>query len=251
MENSENLYVVILAAGKGKRMKQPGKAKVMTELKGKTLIERVLEDAKKLNPQKIVIVVGYQKDDVIEYLSSPDADYVFVEQNEQLGTGHAVAQAEKMIPLDEANVLILCGDVPNLRYETLSEFISKHYKNNSDVSVLSTIASNPSGYGRIVRNDNGDFVKITEEKDADDEEKKIDEINSGVFLVKSNLLFPTLKRVSNDNAQGEYYLTDIIDILKKENKRIFAFPLADFKELQGVNSPEDLKKAETYLKSLS
>ncbi len=242
-----NVCIVILAAGKGKRMNNPSMAKVMATLDDKPLISHVLIEAKKLSPEKIILVVGHQKESVIEYVTSIGFDNItFVEQREQLGTGHAVNQAKPELVNFGGDVLILAGDVPLLSSGTLINFIENHKKNKSDVSVLSTIAPNPYGYGRIIRDVNGYFLKIVEEKDASDEERKVDEINSGIFLLKSNLLFESLNAVSNQNSQGEYYLTDIIEILKRKNARVYAFAGAEFDELQGINSPEDLKKVEEF-----
>lgn len=243
--NSDNLAVVILAAGQGKRMLDPSKAKVMYPLAGKPLIQHVLETATKLS-KNIYVIVGYQKESVIDFIKSYGEDYKIVEQKEQLGTGHAVAQTEDFLKDFTGDVLILCGDVPNLSYETLSRFFEKHKSQSADVSVLSTVTDNPFGYGRIIRNMDKEFVKITEEKDANPDEKLVKEINSGVYVVKGDKLFSALRSVSNKNAQGEYYLTDIIEILRRDNSKVFAFAEADFGESLGVNSPQDLKIAEEY-----
>ncbi len=237
--------VVILAAGKGKRMKDPSKAKVMFEISGKPMIGHVLEKVAKLNPGKIILVVGNKKEDVIAYadtLNIPNLEYV--EQKEQLGTGHAVDQARDELKDFFGDVLILAGDVPLLKTETLRNFINEHKKNSAELTDLSTIAPNPHGYGRIVRDSSGAFIKIVEEKDASENEKLIQEINSGIFLVEKDILFESLSKVKNNNAQGEYYLTDIAAIMKEQNRKVAAYPGADFAELQGVNSIEDLKKAQ-------
>ena len=241
----KNLAIVVLAAGKGKRMKSGDLPKVLIPLREKPLLGHVLENLEDIKPEKIILVVGHLKDKVKDYARKLNDDKItFADQDEQLGTGHAVMQAEDELENFEGDVLILAGDVPLLTTKTLDRFISEHKKNNADVSVLSTTAPDPDGYGRIVRDKEGNFTKITEHKDADEDTKKIDEINSGIFLVEKNTLVNSLKNVSNKNAQGEYYLTDIVDILKSKDKPVFAFNLADFKELQGVNSPEDLKRAE-------
>jgi len=247
---ADKLAVIILAAGQGKRMLDPSKAKVMSLLAGKPLIEYVINSSLQLC-DKIYIIVGYQKKSVIDFLNSLQFKLTIVEQNEQFGTGHAVNQTKPYLNGFEGDVLILCGDVPNLSLRTLKNFIERHNSVNSDVSVLSTVAENPYGYGRIIRNGQNKFLKITEEKDANPDEKKVKEINSGVYIVRSKLLFDALQKVSNSNAQGEYYLTDIIEILYKDGVNVNAFAEAEFDELQGVNSPEDLKKAEEYFYKLS
>lgn len=242
---NNNFSVVILAAGKGKRMKNPELPKVLVELAGKPLLGHVLEQVDILSPEKTVVVIGHKKEKVYDFLDKLNQDSISaVEQNEQLGTGHAVDQAAPVLNDYSGDVLILCGDVPLLKAETLGKFISQHNENNADVSVLSTIIDNPTGYGRIVRDSDNNFLKITEEKDANDAEKKVKEINSGVYILKAKKLFSSLKNVSNNNAQGEYYLTDIIAILRSEGAKVQAFAGAEFEELQGVNSPEDLKRAE-------
>ncbi len=242
-----NLAVVILAAGKGKRMNNPDLPKVLVELVGKPLLGHVLEQAKTLDPEEFVIVVGHHMEKVIQYVDTLGLKKVkFVEQKDQLGTGHAVAQAESALEGFDGNVLILCGDVPLLQAITLDYFIEEHTESEADVSVLSTLITNPKGYGRIVRDNDGHFIRIVEEKDASEEEKLINEINSGVYIIRSGLLFSSLKQVSNDNAQEEYYLTDIIDILRNSGHKVNAIPGVNYQELQGVNSPEDLKTAERF-----
>lgn len=249
-QNFSNIVVVILAAGKGKRMMEPNKAKVMFEINDKPMIGYVLETVSRLNPQKIILVVGNRKEEVIAYVNTLDiANIVFVEQKEQLGTGHAVEQARFELENFEGNVLILAGDVPLLSTETLLTFIKEHINNNADLTDLTTIAPSPFGYGRIVRDAFGRFINIVEEKDATTDEKLIQEINSGTFIVKSRHLFDSLSRVKNNNAQGEYYLTDIVSIMRNDNHTVMAYPGAKFEELQGVNSIEDLKKVQKYLQS--
>ena len=245
----DNLNVVILAAGKGKRMKNPEIPKVMVLLDGKPLLSYVVEQVKFLNPKRIIIIVGHKKENVIEQFSY-DKSLEFVEQKEQLGTGHAVAQSESLLANSVSLILILCGDVPLLKSKTLSEFIDNHKSKKLDISVLTTIADNPNGYGRIIRDSNGEFLKIVEQKDATPDEQKVNEINSGVYILSSQHLYNSLREIGNSNAQQEYYLTDIVEILHKQNCKVGAFPLASFEELQGINSPEDLQNVENILMNL-
>ena len=243
------LAVVILSAGKGTRMKDLTKPKVLFEVAEKPMLGYIIEVSKELNPEKVIPVVGYMKEKVIDFCKT-NFNYVneFALQEEQLGTGHAVMQAENILSDFDGDVLILAGDVPLLTLETLQRFKEQHILINSICSVLSTKAPKPFGYGRIIRDANGDFQKITEEKDATDTERKIDEINSGIFLVNSKDLFSALNKINTNNAQSEYYLTDIIAILREENKSVNAFCLAEFDELQGVNSKDDLTIVEKNIK---
>jgi UDP-N-acetylglucosamine diphosphorylase/glucosamine-1-phosphate N-acetyltransferase len=244
MENKP-IAVVILAAGKGKRMNNPEIPKVLAEIDSKPLIYYVLNAVENLDPDRIIIVVGHKSEYVIDYITSNGfANIEFAHQYEQLGTGHAVDQTRKLLKDFVGDTLILAGDVPLLTEESLRKFINLHFESMSDVSVLSTIAPDPTGYGRIVRDVNNDFLKITEHKDADEEVRKIDEINSGIYLVNNSMLFDTLGKIQNNNAQGEYYLTDIIEILNDDNKMVFAINAAPFDELQGINTVDELSRAE-------
>jgi UDP-N-acetylglucosamine diphosphorylase/glucosamine-1-phosphate N-acetyltransferase len=244
--------VIILAAGKGKRMNNPALAKVMAQLNGKPLIDYVLDTVQKIDTDKIFLVVGFQKDSVIEFVSSKNIrNLQFVEQKEQLGTGHAVAQVELYLNGWDGNVLILAGDVPFIKFETLEKLLQFHREMMSDLSVLSAKISNPFGYGRIIRNPDGSFNKIVEEKDADENQRKISEVNSGVYVVKSDLLFQTLKELKNDNNQKEYYLTDIVELYRHKKKNVHAFLIAEQQEIFGINSQQDLLEAEKILNQLT
>lgn len=236
--------IIILAAGKGTRMNNPESPKVLAELKGKPLISYVLDTSLNLNPDHIYLIIGYKKELVQEYVLNNYQHalekIIFVEQNEQLGTGHAVKQVEAKL-VEHTDVLILAGDVPAIKPETLTKFISEHRKQDADLSVLSAIANNPTGYGRIVRS-NGTFQRIREEKDASSDEKLINEINSGIYFLNTKLLFPALDKIKQNNAQREYYLTDIIEILKNDGKKVIATEVANFNEIQGVNTYAQLQE---------
>ncbi len=242
---NKKLAVIILAAGKGKRMNNPNLPKVLAEIDSKPIIFYVLSQVNLLNPQQTILVVGNHKEMVIDYIEKSEFKGIqFVTQSEQLGTGHAVDMARDLLLDFEGDVLILAGDVPLLQSESLNRFINLHNECSSDISVLSTTAPNPQGYGRIIRDKDNNFLKITEHKDADDEIRKIDEINSGIYIVNARMLFDSLKKIQNNNTQGEYYLTDIIEILKSEGKKVHAINTAPFEELQGINTSEELAKAE-------
>lgn len=239
--NKSSFSVVILAAGKGKRMNNPNLPKVLVEFNHRPLLDYVVELSQNLQPKQIIVIVGHQKEKVIEFLSKFNSNIInFAEQNEQLGTGHAVQQAEPNISNKVNDILILSGDVPLLTENTLNEFIRMHNFYSSDASVLSSISQVPTGYGRIVRDLEGRFLRIVEEKDASEDEKLIKEINSGIYIINNYLLFQALKSVQNNNAQNEFYLTDVISILYNQSKNVNAFCIAEFDEIQGVNNISDL-----------
>ena len=241
------LLSIILAAGKGTRMKSD-KIKVLHPVAGKAIIKHVLNTLEGLN-SKIVNVIGHQKEKVqaeLEDLDKWDLNYVI--QSEQLGTGHAVKQAADYIENHSGPVLILYGDTPLLRKETILEFVKKHKNSNSDLTVMTAIFNDPAGYGRIVKNDQDQLISIVEEKDADQKTKKIKEINSGVNCIDSRLLKDFLNNMDNDNAQGEFYLTDIIEFAVKKNKKINTYTVQDSDEIIGINTRKQQAEAEKILR---
>lgn len=247
----KKLATVILAAGKGKRMRNPDKSKVMFPLKEKPMIQYVVELALKIHSEKIILIVGHQKQAVMDFIKDTfrnDSDKIsFASQDEQLGTGHAVMQTKSELENFEGDTLILSGDVPLLRFETVEKFLSFHNANGFSASLLSANFENPFGYGRIVRDENGNFIDIVEEKDADNEIKKISEINSGIYIVDNKNLFEALKTLKTDNAQGEYYLTDIFNYFKDNNMKIGAVPTENNMEITGVNTVEQLEEMEKMI----
>lgn len=246
-----NLAILILAAGKGKRMGNPDLPKVMALLNNKQLLAYVLDQAAMLKAARTVVIVGHQRELVQDFLRS---DYPAVEyaiQAEQLGTGHAVLQCAEQLQDFHGEVLILSGDVPLLSASTLSDFISDHHASSSVVSVLSCIAPDPTGYGRIVRDSHGNFESIVEHKDATEAQREVAEINSGIYVVNSDVLLSSLNKVKNTNAQQEYYLTDVIGILHREGHKVSAFSSSDFQELMGINTAAELEEAERILLSRS
>lgn len=262
MTDTRALAVAILAAGKGKRMGNPDLAKVLTPLRGKPLLQYVLHTAAELQPARTVVIVGHQRAAVSDFVFSVAPNAVCVVQLEQLGTGHAIQQTEAELGAHEPgtlapgtmapgisnyNVLILSGDVPLLSVNTLRAFISHHTSHNAALSVLTTIVDAPTGYGRIVRNVKGAMTRIVEEKDATDDERSIHEINSGIYLVHNDVLFDALDRVKNANAQGEFYLTDIVSILLEDGERVEAFVASDSTEVHGINTLADLEHAAEIL----
>jgi len=246
-QNSK-LCVAILAAGKGKRMLNPDKAKVMFELNGKPMLGYVVETAQQLSPQKIILIVGWQKDSVIEYVSSIRKEIIFVEQKEQLGTGHAIMQIEKALNNFDGNVLVLSGDVPLLSISTLQILLQTHIRTNAIATILAAQIENPFGYGRIIHNENESVQKIVEEKDANNEEKKVNEINSGIYLFNKEYLFDALKEITPNNSQQEYYLTDVFHYFWKHNLKVAAVRANNPKEILGVNNVDDLKQLELLMR---
>ncbi len=238
---------IILAAGKGTRMKSE-KIKILHKAAGKVIIKHVIYTLEDLST-KIINVVGYQKKEVELALNDfQDLDMNYVVQEKQLGTGHAVKQASEYITNHSGPVLILYGDTPLLRKETVAEFVEEHQKNKSDLTVMTAVFSNPVGYGRILKDDSGELTAIVEEKDADQDIKKIQEVNSGVYCVDSKLLGVFLKNMDNNNSQAEYYLTDLIEFAVERRKNINTFTVPDSEEIIGINTRRQLADAEKVLR---
>ena len=221
-------------------------AKVLHVLEGKPLLHYSLEAARLAKAEKIVVIIGHQSDKVRE--SFPDRDLVFVQQMPQLGTGHAVMQAAYVLKDYKELTVILCGDVPLLKPKTIRRLISNHQESQACVTVLTTEPPGPHAYGRIVKDEQGDILKIVEHRDANDAEKEILEINTGIYCVETPFLFSALRQVKNDNQQKEYYLTDIVEIGRREGRKVHACITADYVEVMGINTLEELDKAAQYLR---
>ncbi|UOQ49525.1 bifunctional UDP-N-acetylglucosamine diphosphorylase/glucosamine-1-phosphate N-acetyltransferase GlmU [Gracilibacillus caseinilyticus] len=239
-----NRYAVVLAAGKGTRMKS-NLYKVLHPVLGKPMVQHVVDQLKALQLSSITTVVGFGAEKVQDQLGT---DSEFVIQEEQLGTGHAVQQAEKFLGDKKGTTIVVCGDTPLLTKDTLQAVLDHHEQEEAAVTILTAHADNPAGYGRIVRNDDNQVSKIVEQKDATDAEQAIQEINTGTYCFDNELLFDALKQVSNDNSQGEYYLPDVIEIAQKANKKVAAYQTADFAETIGVNDRVALSQAEKLMK---
>lgn len=227
-----SLNIVILAAGKGTRM-HSAKPKVLHHLAGKALVQHVLDCAHRLNPQQICVVYGHGGEAVPAALQRTDA--LCVLQEPQLGTGHAVQQAMPHLS-DEGMTLVLYGDVPLIQHSTLHRM----QQSGSGMTLLTVNMDNPAGYGRIVRNENGDVLGIVEEKDATEEQREIREVNTGIMLVPSGLLRDCLSRLGNNNSQGEYYLTDVVSLAVEKNAVIHTVQPANEWEISGINSKSQL-----------
>ena len=226
-----DVAIVVLAAGKGTRMKSE-LPKVLHKIGSKTMLEEVLFTANKLNPKRLVVVVGFGADKVKATLSE---DVIAVTQKVQLGTGHAMMQALPALDGFEGNVMILYGDVPLLSFQTLKNLLKKHLETKAAVTVLTALVDDPTGYGRIIR-DEGTFLKIVEQKDASAKEKQIKEINSGVYCFTSKALREYLPLLSPQNKQGEYYLTDVLSLAKSDGKVVETLITEDLEEILGANN---------------
>jgi len=212
--------------------------KVLHEIDGKSLIEHVIEKAQSLDSYKTIVILGYKRDLIKERLDSLNIEYAF--QNEQLGTGHAIKQCEKNIKGISGNLLILSGDVPLISKDTLLNLIQVHKKNNSQASLVSADIKNPTGYGRIKRDSNNDFISIVEHKDANESELLINEINAGIYIFDIKSLFERLFKINNNNNQNEYYLGDVLKFIAKE--KISIYKTQNINEILGINNKEQLNE---------
>lgn len=248
-ERKRELAVVVMAAGQGKRMKDPNRAKVMYELNGKPMISYVADLAYELGAKEVIIVVGHQREVVTEYLQRSHPEVQCALQEQQLGTGHAVMQSERALKRFHGDVIVLSGDVPLLTKPTMENLIGHHFKTNAVATILTTKLDNPAGYGRIIRNGDGSVQKIVEHKDATEEELKVREINSGIYLFDKQKLFDGLKHITQDNAQKEYYLTSVFEYFWKHHWTVSALVADQADEIHGINTVEQLEQARTILNS--
>lgn len=238
------LTTVILAGGQGTRM-QSELPKVLNNLKEKALVDWVVALAEKINSDQIIVVVGYKKELVVKHLGDK---YEYAIQEEQNGTGHAVSIAEKQVRDGSDTVLILNGDVPLLKVADLESLISLHRDQRAGATLLTAEAPpNSKGYGRIIRKSTGEVEKIVEERDANEEERKITEVNTGTYCFDKKYLFEYLKQVGCHNDQKEYYLTDVIEILNKAGLKVLAYKSNDWQSIIGTNTLEELRLAEKIL----
>lgn len=241
---NNHLNAVILAAGKGTRMKSD-LPKVVHKCMGQPMVHYVIDAAKKAGVDDVCVIVGYKAGEVKEAITD---EVCFVEQKEQLGTGHAVKCAKNFIGT-KGDTIVLCGDTPLITGETLSKLVEVHRKLSNGATVLSAYVDDATGYGRIIRDEMGGFVKIVEHKDATEEELMVNEINSGMYIFNSEALLTSLDMLDNNNASGEYYLTDTIALIKKIGLRVSAkaIPKECTDEIRGVNTIEQLMEAEKIM----
>jgi UDP-N-acetylglucosamine pyrophosphorylase len=238
---------VIMAAGQGKRMKDPSRAKVMYELNGKPMIHFVVDLALELGASKVVVIVGHQKVVVTEYLAKSHPAVQCAIQDPQLGTGHAVLQAERALADFQGDVLVLSGDVPLLTKCTMENLIEHHIETVAVATILTSNMKDPTGYGRIIRNSDGSVKKIVEHRDASEDERRIREINSGIYVFDKEKLFKGLHNVKSNNAQNEYYLTDVFEYFWLNGWIVSAVVADDEDEIHGINTVAQLEQAREIL----
>ncbi len=254
MENSSNeqksLDVLILAAGLGTRMRS-NLAKVLHRLDGRPMVNHVCRTAAALAPRKVYVIIGHQGEDVKKAgVEDLDEEYAgFVWQREQLGTGDAVNSAREFLENADSTLIILSGDVPMIKKETLIRLVQQHQNHRGKgaaCTILTVKLDDPTGYGRIIRDDEGLFDRIVEQKEATEKEKKINEINSGIYCFDTKKLFDALSRVQNNNAQGEYYLTDVPSRLRDAGEYVSLHQHTDAREVSGINNRAELADLERF-----
>ncbi len=242
---SRQLATVILAAGQGTRMKSE-KPKVLHPIAGKPMLQHVVDVARALQARPVIPVIGHGADQVRVAMADQDLDFVL--QSEQLGTGHALLCAEEALGNFTGDLLLLCGDVPLLRQETLAALVEHHREQQVCVTVLTAELPDPTGYGRILRGPDGGVERIVEEKDADPTERAVREINTGIYLFQAPRVFALLRAVNNHNAQGEYYLTDTVAAARQAGQRVAAVLTDDPDQAMGINDRVQLALAEGILR---
>jgi bifunctional UDP-N-acetylglucosamine pyrophosphorylase/glucosamine-1-phosphate N-acetyltransferase len=241
----KSLAVVVLAAGKGTRMKSD-RAKVLHPLLGQPLLSYVLNAARALKPEKTIVVIGHQAEAVQRAFDRPGL--IFITQSPQLGTGHAVMQTAGELNSFPGTILVLSGDVPLIRKETLGQIIRTHRKKKTPVTLLSTRLSKPLAYGRIIRDPQGGLRRIVEEKDATPEERLVQEVNAGIYCFDAGFLFSALPRLSRKNQQGEYYLTDVIQLAREAGHAVSVELYPQSEEVLGINDRQELARTGLILR---
>lgn len=237
-------YAVVLAAGQGSRMKSK-LYKVLHPVAGKPMVGHVIEQVEATGVNEIVTIVGFGAEKVKDYLGDRTS---YAIQEEQLGTGHAVIQAETHLKDKEGITLVICGDTPLLTAETLNNLFDYHQEKGAKATILTAHAQDPTGYGRVIRNEQHSVEKIVEQKDASEAEELVQEVNTGTYCFDNQLLFETLSQVGNQNSQGEYYLPDVIEILKSQNEVVDAYKMTSENEGRGVNDRVALAEASKLMR---
>jgi len=239
-----NLFIIVLAAGKGTRMKSD-KAKVLHQVFHAPMLHHVLAAVKPLRADKTIAVIGHQRDEVERSLIGFDVELCI--QEEQLGTGHAALCTEPLIAAEHGTIMILCGDTPLIQSATLEQMYQSHVGHGGPLTVMTTVLETPTNYGRIISTDDEHILEIVEEKDANAEQKKITEINTGIYCVDADFLFQNLKNIGYDNSQKEMYLTDIVSIAVEQNQPVVKYKTNRPQDVLGVNSRIELAEAHKEL----
>lgn len=238
-------YFLVLSAGKGTRFKS-SIPKVLHPVLGKPMLEILIEKILKLQPKKVYIIVGYKKEMIMERFSGSQITHII--QDEQLGTAHAMMCSEDKIEFKDEDGIIINGDTPLIKVRSLLDFYNYHLKNGNSFTLMSAILESPDEYGRILRDSSGKMKKIVEVKDLTGEERKIKEINAGIYCFSYSKIFSYLKKISNKNKKKEYYLTDLVDILIKNGEKVGVWRNKNSDEIMGINNREDLSKATDILR---
>lgn len=244
----KKISTAIMAAGKGTRM-ESDLPKVLHKLNDCPMVHYVIDLAEKINSDKIVLIVGHKSELLKNECSNRNVEFVL--QAPQLGTGHAIQMTEAAFVGYDGDLLVLSGDVPLLTEKSVLALIKEHQKNNSTATLLTADLKDPFGYGRVIRDVDGSVKSIVEHKDADESQLKIKEINVGIYLFDSKSLFNALKSVKKDNSQGEYYLPDVVPMFIENGLSVGAVKSESFDETRGINTIDQLKKAETILNNRS
>lgn len=243
-----DIIAVILAAGKGTRMGAADRPKVMYEANGRPIIEYLIRSVKNAGVSDVVLVVGYMQEQVRNYFKN---QVQYVEQREQLGTGHAVMMAKDLLKGKSRAVIVSYGDMPLYRTETIRKLIAKFHSEKPTIAMVTVDFADPDfwAYSRVLRNEKGEIVATVEQKDATKEQRKIKECNPSFYLFDANWLWDNLDKISTNNVQREYYLPDLISIAARQGKKIISVKAESEDEVLGVNTPEQLQKVEKILKS--
>ncbi|MFF2484433.1 bifunctional UDP-N-acetylglucosamine diphosphorylase/glucosamine-1-phosphate N-acetyltransferase GlmU [Paenibacillus sp. NPDC058071] len=239
------VLAIVLAGGQGKRMKSK-RYKVLHEVAGKPMVGHVLRTVQEANSERTVVIVGHGAEAVKTYLGD-QAEYALQEQ--QLGTGHAVQQAEALLAGEEGSTIVICGDTPLVRSETINAVLELHRSSGAAATILTASFDDPTGYGRVIRGEDGAVVRIVEQKDCSPEEARVQEINTGTYIFDNRKLFAALAKVTNENSQGEYYLTDVVGIFRNDGETVQAYCTSDLAEAIGVNDRVALAEAEALMRA--